>query len=100
MIHLKPIKLNGRYFHGVSVELPKTNLLAISADKGYIMCGALDVALLNDKLADRCIIAGKATGVRTLDQLLEAPLAEVTGEAEKYGIKPGMKGREALLKMP
>ncbi|MGQ0519279.1 hypothetical protein ACT453_60850, partial [Bacillus sp. D-CC] len=27
-----------------SVKLPKTNLLAVMSDKGYIMCGALDEA--------------------------------------------------------
>ena len=49
------------------------------------MCGALDVGLLNDKLADRQIIAGRAVGVRTIEQLLEAPLESVTLEAEKEG---------------
>ncbi len=73
--------------------------MAIMNDKGYIMCGALDVALLNEKLKDRGIVAGRAVGVRTLDQLLEAPLESVTYEAERLGIVPGTTGKEALLKM-
>ncbi|RYL95910.1 DUF1805 domain-containing protein [Sporolactobacillus sp. THM7-4] len=91
--------IDGSAFTGVTVQLPKTTLLAIANDTGYIMCGALDVRLLNDKLADRRIVAGKAVGVRTLDELLRAPLAEVTFEAETKGIVKGMSGREALLKM-
>ena len=63
------------------------------------MCGALDVGLLNEKLADRKIIAGRAVGVRTIDDLLKAPLESVTYEARAYGIEEGMIGEEALLKM-
>ena len=63
------------------------------------MCGALDVALLNEKLADRKVIAGRAVGVKTIDQLLDAPLESVTFEAENTGISKGMIGREALLRM-
>ncbi|GGH75180.1 uncharacterized protein YunC (DUF1805 family) [Pullulanibacillus pueri] len=99
MVELNPMFIEGHPFTAVSVKLPKTNLMAVYNDKGYIMCGALDVAFFNEKLADRGIIAGKAVGVRTIDQLLDAPLESVTLEAEKYGITKGMIGREALLKM-
>lgn len=99
MIDVSPIDINGHIFLSVSVKLPKTNLLVVTSDKGYIMCGALDVALLNEKLKDRKVIAGRATGVKTIDQLLEAPLESVTYEAEACGIHKGMIGKEALLKM-
>lgn len=99
MIELLPIEIKGHTFVGVSVKLPKTTLLVVSNDKGYIMCGALDVGLLNEKLKDRKIIAGRAVGVKTLEQLLNAPLESVTFEAEEMGITKGMIGRDALLKM-
>ncbi|MBM4760749.1 DUF1805 domain-containing protein [Bacillus sp. B15-48] len=99
MIEMAPIELNGHTFLSVSVRLPKTNLLVVTNDKGYIMCGALDVALLNEKLKDRKVIAGRAVGVKTIDQLLEAPLESVTIEAESLGITAGMSGKEALQKM-
>lgn len=99
LIRLVPMPLDGMTVLGVEVLLPKTTLLAVSTDKGYIMCGALDVGLLNEKLRDRGIIAGRAVGVRTLDQLMEAPLESVTHEAEALGIVPGMKGRDALKRM-
>ena len=99
MIDLSPIEINGHTFLAVSVLLPKTTLLAVTSDKGYIMCGALDVGLLNEKLGDRGIIAGRAVGVRTIEQLLEAPLESVTIEAEVLGITAGTIGKEALLKM-
>lgn len=96
MVSLVPFEIDGRTAIGVSVELPKTRLLAISTDKGYIMCGALDVHLLNTRLAARGILAGRALGVRTLEELLEAPLADVTDAAVKAGVTVGMSGRDAL----
>lgn len=96
---MEPIEIGGHFFKGISVKLPKTTLLTISNEKGYIMCGALDVGLLNSKLSERKIVAGKAVGVRTLEELLNAPLSEVTLEAGNLGILAGMSGREALLKM-
>lgn len=99
MIELLPIEIQGHTFLGVSVKLPKTTLLVVSSDKGYIMCGALDVGLLNDRLADRKIIAGRAVGVKTIEQLLDAPLESVTHEAKNLGITEGMIGRNAMLKM-
>lgn len=99
MVTLEPIEVGGHKLVGVEVKLPKTTLLTISTDKGYIMCGALDVGLLNERLADRGIIAGRAVGVRTLEQLLAAPLESVTVQAERLGIVPGMSGADALLKM-
>ncbi|MEW9051833.1 MAG: DUF1805 domain-containing protein [Neobacillus sp.] len=99
MIELSPVEINGHTFLAVTVLLPKTTLLTVSSDKGYIMCGALDVGLLNEKLKDRKIVAARAVGVKTIDQLLNAPMESVTLEAEALGITKGMIGKEALLKM-
>lgn len=99
MISAKPIQIGDRTVMGITVELPKTTLVIVTTDKGYIMCGALDVALLNERLRARNIIAGRATGVRTLEDLLEAPLESVTHTAEEMGIVPGMKGSDAIVRM-
>ena len=99
-MRMVPIALDGGvHVLGVEVKLPKTTLLAVATDTGYIMCGALDVALLNDKLRDRGIIAGRAVGVRTLEELMEAPLESITPGAEALGITPGMKGADAIRLM-
>ncbi|MCI3925182.1 DUF1805 domain-containing protein [Paenibacillus sp. TRM 82003] len=99
MMRMVPMDIGGHTLVGVEVKLPKTNLIAVTTDKGYIMCGALDVALLNEKLKDRGIVAGRAVGVKTLEELVNAPLESVTLEAEKLGVTVGMKGADALLKM-
>ncbi|MEG0473697.1 MAG: DUF1805 domain-containing protein [Solibacillus sp.] len=99
MISWENIEVQGRKFSAVTVRLPKTTLLTVSNHVGYIMCGALDVNLLNEKLADRKIIAGRAVGVKTIEELMEAPLESVTTEAVALGIVAGMRGVDALLKM-
>ncbi|MNI82335.1 hypothetical protein D3C73_1390350 [compost metagenome] len=99
MVTIEPVQVGGHTLVGVEVKLPKTTLLTVSTSRGYIMCGALDVGLLNETLSDRKIIAARAVGVRTLAQLLAAPLESVTIEAEQLGIVPGMTGADALLLM-
>lgn len=99
MVSLQPVDIDGKTALGITVELPKTRLVVLTTGKGYIMCGALDVGLLNEKLGDRGILAGRAVGVRTIDDLLEKPLESVTTHAEALGIHPGMPGREALKRL-
>ncbi|KQL53187.1 hypothetical protein AN964_06465 [Heyndrickxia shackletonii] len=99
MVTITPVEIGGHTFIATTVKLPKTTLLTVSNDKGYIMCGALDVSLLNNNLKDRKIIAGRAVGVKTIDELLNAPLESITWEAENLGIQVGMIGKDALLKM-
>lgn len=98
-MRLFPVKVGEHLLTAVEVKLPKTNLIAVATDHGYIMCGALDVALLNERLKDRGIVAARAVGVRTVEELLEAPMESVTNEAQKRGVTTGMKGADALLKM-
>lgn len=99
MITKNKVEVEGKEFTAVRVELPKTNLLMISNDVGYIMCAALDVDLLSNMLADRKVIAGRAVGVRSIDDLLHAPLEKVTDASKEYGWEVGMTGKDALLKL-
>lgn len=99
MVNVKPVQIGGHSFVAVDVSLPKTRLLAVQAATGYIMCGALDVGLLNTRLADRRIVAARAVGVRTVEELLEAPLESVTDAARELGVVPGMRGADALVRM-
>jgi uncharacterized protein YunC (DUF1805 family) len=99
MIDVQPIQFEEGTAIAVTVRLPKTTLLAVATEKGYIMCGALDVGLLNERLASREIIAGRAVGVKTIQELLDAPLESVTVTAERLGITAGTTGRDAVRKM-
>ncbi len=99
MMELKPIYIKSHPFTAITVKLPETNLLVITNDNGYVMCGALDVDLLNDRLAHRSIIAGRALGVKTIEDLKKATLDKVTNQAKALGWEQGMPVEEALLKI-
>src|SRR5699024_11475778 len=100
MITVNPLEVDGMFFTAIRVELPKTNLLVISNEIGYIMCAALDVDVLNTILADRQVIAGRAKGVKTIDQLLHAPLEKVTVAAiSSYCCDDGLTGNDAMIKI-
>lgn len=99
MVNVVPLRIGETMAVGVEVLLPKTTLLAVTAGPGYIMCGALDVGLLNDRLKERRIVAGRAVGVKSIEQLLDAPLESVTDAARAMGITVGMRGRDAVLLM-
>src|SRR5690625_5636875 len=99
MINVITIEIDDNLFTAVHLALPKTNLLMVSNEVGYIMCGALDVDLLNEMLSDRKVIAGRAIGVRTIDDLLDAPLEKITNASKAYGWEAGMTGKDALNKL-
>jgi uncharacterized protein YunC (DUF1805 family) len=99
LITKEHILIDGETVIAIQLELPKTSLIIVTTEHGYIMCGALDIQLLNDRLSDRYIIAARAVGVRSVTELLDAPLESVTDQARLIGIEPGMLGREAIVKM-
>jgi uncharacterized protein YunC (DUF1805 family) len=99
MVRVEPLWLGEHVVVAIEVCLPKTNLLVIQTDHGYVMCGALDVQLLRNKLANRDILAARAVGVKTIDELLNGTVESCTQAAERIGIHPGMSIRQALLLM-
>ncbi len=99
MLRVHDVYINDERFQATEVNLPKTNLLMIESASGYVMCGALDVELLRTKLANRGIIAARAVGVKTMDDLINGTVESCTQAAEAIGIGAGMPIREALLCM-
>ncbi|GEO25699.1 hypothetical protein AAC03nite_14840 [Alicyclobacillus acidoterrestris] len=99
MVNITPIEVQGYRFTATHVALPKTNLLVVSNQVGYIMCGALDITLLRETLASRGIIAARAVGVKTMQELLDGKVESCTQAAEALGITPGMAVTEALARI-
>ncbi|CEG11786.1 conserved hypothetical protein [groundwater metagenome] len=77
---------------GIKIDMGNANLLLIKADKGFIMCGYLDMETA-EKLKDAaCIVKG----VKNFDDMLNGKIVKVTTNARELGIKEGMSGKDAL----
>lgn len=99
MVKVEPVWIGQYPVTSIEVKLPKTNLLILQTANGYVMCGALDIVLLREKLTDRGILAARAVGVKTMDELINGQVESCTQPAEALGIHTGMNVREALLRM-
>ena len=80
-----------------TVLLPTANsvILLIQGQKANLGCGYFSMAAA-EKMQDRFAIV---RGVSTIDEVLNAPVADLSPEAAKCGVSVGMPGREALLLM-
>ena len=95
MPHIEQIPLANGIALGVKVDLPKAPLVMIRADKGFAMCGYLNMESVN-KTGE---VAVRVTGVRSFEDLLNAKVANVSEKARALGISEGITAREALEKM-
>lgn len=87
------LTLDGIDFEAVHVPTAKTNVLLIKAAGGFLGCGYFDVNVAN-RVGDAAAIV---TGVKTVEQMLEAPIVRLSEKAHEAGVREGMTGREALL---
>jgi uncharacterized protein YunC (DUF1805 family) len=70
-------------------------LLLMVADKGFVMCGFLNVEAA-EKLG---VAAAMVSGVKTFEDVLNAQVKAVTTKAKSLGVDVGMKSTEALRHM-
>lgn len=97
MIDVTSLKINGACFSGVRVDLPDcpAPLLLIVADKGFVMCGFLNV-----EAAERLnVAAAVVSGVKSFEDVFGAQVKAVTSKARALGVEVGMRGDEALKRM-
>ena len=93
---IEQVEVGGRKALGVRVELPGSPpLLIIVAERGFVMCGFLNV-----EAAERLgVAAAMVSGVKTFEDVLEAEVRAATSRARALGVEEGMRGREALALM-
>ncbi|PYB67858.1 DUF1805 domain-containing protein [Thermoplasma sp. Kam2015] len=85
MMQIDSVEIDGRIFQFFKSDLGNAPLLFLKGKKGYAMCGYLNIETAN-KVGD---IAVRVTGVKTLDDMLSAKIADASIEAQKLGIKQG-----------
>lgn len=93
MIQVAPIKIGDKSATGLRVELPDSPpLVAIIGEKGFVMCG-----FLNMEAAERLkVTAAMVSGVNTFEDILQTRIKAATSKAQALGIKPGIKAADAL----
>lgn len=93
MISIMTVKVDGKSCLGLRTDLPDSPpLLLITAEKGFVMCGFLNVESA-EKLG---VAAAVVSGVKTFDDVLNGQVKAVTSKAENLGVEVGMKGADAL----
>jgi len=96
MIEVTTVKVDGKACLGLKVDLPESPpLLLIVAEKGFVMCGFLNIEAA-EKLG---VSAALVSGVKTFEDVLNAEVKAATTKAKNLGIEAGMKGSEALKHM-
>ncbi len=73
----------------IQLKLP---LLIVKGSKGFLACSYLNVEACN-KTGEACAVV---SAVKTHDDMLVAEVRAVSNEAEKLGLRIGMKGQDAL----
>jgi len=87
------VKVYDKTCLGVRVELPDSPpLLLVIAEKGFVMCGFLNVDVA-EKLG---VAAAVVSGVKSFEDVVNAQVKAVTSEAKNLGVEEGMKGADAL----
>ena len=87
------LTLDGLSFETTHIPTQKTNILLVQAPGGFVGCGYFDVNIAN-RVGDAAAIV---TGVKTIDEVLAAPVVRLSDKARELGIAEGMTGREAAL---
>ncbi|MBK8574774.1 MAG: DUF1805 domain-containing protein [Elusimicrobia bacterium] len=88
----RAIEMDGRKGEGIEIDLPGAPIVLARGPKGFVMCGYLDLRTADKVNAPAALVRG----VKTVDDLLAAPVVAVSAAATEMGVKPGMTGYEAL----
>ena len=89
----KEIKIKNSVFKGIEMELSKdSSLLVITGDKGYVMCGYLNINTAQKRNDVACMV----TGVKTIEDILNSKIVALTSAAQKLGISMGMEVKKVL----
>jgi len=96
MINVTTVKVDSKACIGLRVDLPESPpLLLMVAEKGFLMCGFLNIEAA-EKLG---VAAAMVSGVKTFEDVLNAQVKAATTKAKNSGVETGMKGSEALKHM-
>jgi len=96
LIEIDKFLIDGKAFQGVKSTLPDLPpLLLMKGEKGFVMCGYLNLEVAEKLGAAAAIVSG----VKTFDDVLNAEIKAATSKAKKLGVEPGKVVKEVISKL-
>jgi uncharacterized protein YunC (DUF1805 family) len=94
LFEIEKIEIGGKTFQAMKSTLPENAppLLLIKGAKGYVMCGYLNIEAA-EKFGSAAAIV---SGVKTFDDVLNAPIKMATSKAKKLGLEPGKLVKDVI----
>ena len=93
LVSVKQLDVRGKSVLGVEIQLPNSPpLVLLIGEKGFVMCGYLNI-----EAAERAgAMAARVVGVRSVEDVLDKEIVEVTSKARENGLAPGRRVRDVL----
>jgi len=96
MFEIDKFTIGGKSFQGVKSTLPNAPpLLLIKGEKGFVMCGYLNMEAAEKLGAAAAVVSG----VKTFEDVLNAEIKAVTSKAKELGLEPGKKVKDVIAKL-
>jgi len=93
MIMVENLDIDGEAFQGLKVELKGLPpLVLIEGDKGFVMCGYLNIDAAESLGATAAVVSG----VNSWDDVLNAQIKTATTKAKALGLEPGKVVRDVI----
>jgi len=93
MIMVENLDVDGKIFQGLKVELKGLPpLVLIEGDKGFVMCGYLNVDAAESLGATAAVVSG----VNSWEDVLNAQIKTATTKAKVMGLEPGKVVRDVI----
>ena len=93
-MQIKEIKIKESKVQGILLESPggegHPNMIIITCDKGYLMCGYLNLAAA-EKFGDAAVLVGGAD----FEAVLSNQIKGMTSAAKAFGVTEDMTGAQA-----
>ena len=93
MIKIDNIRVEGKTFQGLKVELKNLPpLLLIEGEKGFVMCGYLNIDAAESLGATAAVVSG----VNSFEDVLNAEIKVSTTKAKALGLESGRVVRDVI----
>ena len=89
------IKIGAGYILAFRIKLSGKNLIVLRGEKGYVMCGYLNLKVAQ-KFGDAAV---KIVGVSTIRQALKSRVHSLTTYAAALGIRKGQPVKKVLARI-